>query len=119
VTCEKKRVTGLTLWNNNLKGSISKDFFNLKKLKTLALSNNDLNGTSLKNFKKLKNLEALLIDNCKLSGKIPKSALMKLKKLTILNIKDNCLETGVSPSLKEWLDERNPGWDETQTNCLY
>jgi hypothetical protein len=119
VACQKKRVTGLTLWNNNLKGSIPKDFFKLKKLENLALSNNDLNGTSLNNFKKLKNLDILLIDNCKLSGKIPNS-LMKLKKLTIFNLKDNCLKTKVSSGLKEWLDDLNPGWDETQgTDCLY
>jgi hypothetical protein len=118
VTCQKKRVTGLTLWNNNLKGSIPKDFFKLKNLENLALSNNNLNGTDLKNFKKLKNLETLLIDNCRLTGKIPNS-LMKLKKLTIFNLKDNCLKTKVSNKLKKWLDELNPGWDETQTNCLY
>jgi Leucine-rich repeat (LRR) protein len=119
VTCQKKHVTGLRLWNNNLKGSISKDLFKLKKLEDIALSNNDLNGTSLNNFKKLKNLETLLIDNCKLSGKIP-SSLMKLKKLTYLDLNDNCLKTKVSSKLKKWLDEINPGWDETQgTDCLY
>jgi hypothetical protein len=119
VTCNKERVTGLSLGNNKLKGSISAKFFKLRKLKTLILSDNDLNDTSLDNFKKLKNLETLLIDNCKLSGEIPDSLRKKLKKLAILNLKDNCLETGVSSKLKEWLDERNPGWDETQTNCLY
>jgi hypothetical protein len=118
VTCQKKHVTGLALGNNNLKGSISEKFLKLKKLETLILSDNDLNGTSLNNFNKLKNLETLLIDNCRLKGKIPNS-LMKLKKLTIFNLKDNCLKTEVSKKLKKWLDEINPGWDETQTNCLY
>jgi Leucine-rich repeat (LRR) protein len=116
VTCEKKHVTGLTLWNNNLKGSISKDFFKLKKLKLMALFNNDLNDTSLKNFKKLKSLQTLLIDNCKLTGKIPNS-LMKLKNLEELDLNGNCLKTEVSKKLKKWLDEFNPGWDETQTDC--
>jgi Leucine-rich repeat (LRR) protein len=116
VTCEKKHVTGLTLWNNNLKGSISKDFFKLKKLKLMALFNNDLNDTSLKNFKKLKSLQTLLIDNCKLTGKIPNS-LMKLKNLEELDLNGNCLKIEVSKKLKKWLDELNPGWDETQTDC--
>jgi Leucine-rich repeat (LRR) protein len=116
VTCEKKHVTGLTLWNNNLKGSISKDFFKLKKLKFMALFNNDLNSTSLKNFKKLKSLQTLLIDNCKLTGKIPNS-LMKLKNLEELDLNGNCLKTEVSKKLKKWLDELNPGWDESQTDC--
>jgi Ran GTPase-activating protein (RanGAP) involved in mRNA processing and transport len=46
--------------------------------------------------------------------------LMKLKKLTYLDLNDNCLKTKVSSKLKKWLDEINPGWDETQgTDCLY
>jgi hypothetical protein len=36
-----------------------------------------------------------------------------------LNLNYNCLNTKVSKKLKKWLDELNPGWDETQTNCLY
>jgi hypothetical protein len=94
VTCQKKHVTGLILRDNNLKGSISKKISKLKKL------------------------EILLLEDNKLSGKIP-SSLMKLKKLTYLNLNDNCLKTKVSKKLKKWLDEINPGWDETQTNCLY
>jgi Leucine-rich repeat (LRR) protein len=116
VTCRSKHVTGLSLKNNNLYGSIPKDLFKLKKLESLVLSDNNLDGTSLNNLKKLKNLETLLIDNCKLSGKIPNS-LMKLKKLEELDLNDNCLKTKVSNKLKKWLDELNPGWDETQTNC--
>jgi len=94
VSCQKKHVTGLFLGNNNLKGSISKKLSKLKKLKILLLNDN------------------------KLSGKIPKF-LMKLKKLTELDLNDNCLKTKVSKKLKKWLNEINPGWDETQTNCLY
>jgi Leucine-rich repeat (LRR) protein len=116
VDCQKKRVTGLSLENNNLYGSISKDFFKLKKLESLILSDNNFDSTSLNNLKKLKNLETLLIDNCKLTGKIPNS-LMKLKNLEELDLNDNCLKTKVSKKLKKWLDELNPGWDETQTDC--
>jgi Leucine-rich repeat (LRR) protein len=94
VTCRNQHVTGLSLGNNNLKGSISKKLGKLKKLKILLLNNN------------------------KLSGKLSNS-LMKLKKLTELDLNDNCFSTKVSKKLKKWLDERNPGWDETQTNCLY
>jgi hypothetical protein len=94
VTCRNQHVTGLSLGNNNLKGSISKKLSKLKKLKILLLNNN------------------------KLSGKLSNS-LMKLKKLTELDLNDNCLKTKVSEKLKKWLDELNPGWDETQTNCLY
>jgi ribosomal protein L35AE/L33A len=116
VTCRNQHVTGLSLRDNNLSGSIPKDFFKLKKLESLVLSDNNLDGASLDNFKKLKNLEILLIDNCRLSGKIPNS-LMKLKKLEELDLNDNCLKTKVSNKLKKWLDELNLGWDETQTDC--
>jgi Leucine-rich repeat (LRR) protein len=116
VSCRNQHVTRLSLRDNNLHGTIPKDFFKLKKLESLVLSDNDLNDTSLNNFKKLKNLETLLIDNCRLSGKIPNS-LMKLKKLEELDLNDNCLKTKVSNKLKKWLDEINPGWDETQTDC--
>ncbi|MEN8220849.1 MAG: Calx-beta domain-containing protein [Pseudomonadota bacterium] len=94
VSCQSGQVTGLALGNNNLKGSI------------------------LKKLSKLKKLEILLLNDNKLSGKIPKS-LMKLKKLTELDLNDNCLKTKVSKKLGKWLDELNPGWDETQTGCLY
>jgi Leucine-rich repeat (LRR) protein len=94
VTCKKGSVGKLELSNNNLKGVISKKFFKLKKLKVLFLNNNQL------------------------SGKLSNS-MMKLKKLTELDLNVNCLKTKVSKKLKKWLDELNPGWDETQTNCLY
>jgi parallel beta-helix repeat protein len=118
VTCQDGHVTRLSLKDNNLKGSISKKFFKLKKLKSLTLSGNKIDASILKNVKKFKNLTVLLLNNCKLSGKIPKS-LMKLKKLDVLDLKDNCLKTKVSEELKKWLDEINPGWDDTQTACLY
>jgi hypothetical protein len=117
VTCKNGHITSLSLRDNKLKGSISAKFFKLKKLKILKLSDNDLAGTSLKNFKKLKSLKTLWLNNCQLSGKIPNS-LMKLKKLSELDLNDNCLKTKVSSKLKAWLDEINPGWDETQTGCF-
>jgi subtilisin family serine protease len=118
VSCQSQHVTGLSLGNNNIKGTISPKFFKLKTLESLVLSDNDLNGTSFNNLNKLNNLETLWLNNCKLSGKFPNS-LMKLKKLEELDLHDNCLKTKVPKKLKKWLDERNPGWDETQTACLY
>ncbi|MEN8220436.1 MAG: Calx-beta domain-containing protein [Pseudomonadota bacterium] len=94
VNCRGGKVTELALGNNNLKGTITKKLNKLKSLKTLQLNDN------------------------KLTGKIPKT-LMKLNKLKELDINDNCLKTKVSKKLKKWLDENNPGWEETQTNCLY
>jgi subtilisin family serine protease len=118
VTCKNGSVEKLELSSNNLKDSISKKFFKLKKLEILDLSYNEIDASILKNVKKLKNLETLWLNNCKLSGKIPNS-LMKLKKLTDLDLYDNCLISRVSNKLGKWLDKLNPGWDEAQTNCLY
>jgi hypothetical protein len=39
--------------------------------------------------------------------------------LTELDLNDNCFSTKVSKKLKKWLDELNPGWDDTQTGYLY
>jgi hypothetical protein len=118
VTCKNGSVEKLELSSNNLKDSISKKFFKLKKLEILDLSYNEIDASILKNVKKLKNLETLWLNNCKLRGKIPNS-LMKLKKLTDLDLYDNCLISRVSNKLGKWLDKLNPGWDEAQTNCLY
>jgi Leucine-rich repeat (LRR) protein len=93
VSCQGGKVTELALGNNSLKGSISKKLSKLKKLKILLLNDNNL------------------------SGKLSKS-LMKLKKLTELDLNNNCFSTKVSKKLRKWLDEINPGWDETQTGCL-
>jgi Leucine-rich repeat (LRR) protein len=94
VNCRGGKVTGLALRSNNLKGTITKTLNKLKGLKTLLLNDN------------------------KLTGKIPKT-IMKLKKLKELDLNDNCLETKVSKKLKKWLKELNPGWDDTQGDCLY
>jgi subtilisin family serine protease len=118
VTCKNGSVEKLELSSNNLNGSISAKFFKLKTLEILDLSYNEIDASILNNVKKLKNLETLWLNNCKLSGKFPNS-LMKLKKLTDLDLYDNCLISRVSNKLGKWLDELNPGWDETQTNCLY
>ncbi|TGO02157.1 hypothetical protein PN36_29595 [Candidatus Thiomargarita nelsonii] len=118
VTCQTGTVEKLELPSNKLNGAISKKFFKLKKLESLVLSDNEIDASIFKNVKKLKNLKTLWLNNCKLSGKLPNS-LMKLKKLSDLDLNDNCLKTKVSKKLKKWLDELNPGWDETQTNCLY
>ncbi|MEN8218983.1 MAG: hypothetical protein ABFS56_21950, partial [Pseudomonadota bacterium] len=58
-------------------------------------------------------------------GSVEVTVLLNATELTLgdytaeINVNDNCLKTKVSKKLKKWLDERNPGWDETQTACLY
>jgi hypothetical protein len=94
VSCQGGRLTGLALGDNNLKGSIPKELSKLKKLESLLLNDNEL------------------------SGEIPKY-LIKLRKLTKLDLNDNCLKVEVSKKLGKWLNKLNPGWDETQTDCLY
>jgi hypothetical protein len=118
VSCKGGFVEKIELASNNLKGSISPKFFKLKDLENLVLFNNDLNGLNFNNLRKLKNLRMLLVNNCNLTGKLPNS-LMRLKKLRVLSLHNNCLKIKVSKKLKKWLDKLNPGWDETQTSCLY
>jgi len=64
VTCKNGSVRELQLSDNNLNGSISKKFFNLKKLKKLDLSDNEIDRSILKYVNKFKNLNSLLLDNC-------------------------------------------------------
>ncbi|TGN99827.1 hypothetical protein PN36_33205, partial [Candidatus Thiomargarita nelsonii] len=116
VACKKGSIEKIELSSNKLKGTISAKFFKLKKLEILDLSDNEIDASIFKKVKKFKKLITLLLNNCKLSGKLPNS-LMKLKKLTGLDLNDNCLKTKVSKKLKNWLNELNPGWDDTQTNC--
>jgi len=64
VTCKNGSVSELQLSENNLNGSISKKFFNLKKLKKLDLSNNEIDRSILKYVNKFKKLNSLLLENC-------------------------------------------------------
>ncbi|MEN8218622.1 MAG: Calx-beta domain-containing protein [Pseudomonadota bacterium] len=64
VSCQGGHVTELSLGNNNLKGSISKNFFKLKQLKKLDLSDNEIDRSILKYVNKFNKLNSLLLNNC-------------------------------------------------------
>jgi len=78
-------ITGITLYNLGLSGTISKSITELTHLNTLALSSNSLHGTLPENIGKLKLMQELRLDYNHLSGSIPSSIkdMPDLKALTL------------------------------------
>jgi hypothetical protein len=69
VTCWNDGVTGISLWGNQLTGTIP-NFSGLPNLRELVLSSNQLTGT-IPNFSALPNLQRLYLDSNQLTGTIP------------------------------------------------
>jgi hypothetical protein len=119
VTCKGGHVSWLYLHSNNLNGEIPPELNNLSQLKRLLLSGNALSGVIPHELGDLEELEYLWLKKNSLCGDIPEL----LRETSIppdegyLNLDNNHLETDVSDKLRDWLDIRNPGWDETQTDC--
>ncbi|MCH89727.1 putative receptor protein kinase TMK1-like, partial [Trifolium medium] len=73
VTCDKdKNIVSVILVKQNLQGTISPAFANLKKLKKLNLSGNNLTGSIPQSLTTLSQLETLDVSNNNLSGEVPK-----------------------------------------------
>ena len=84
------KITGISLNENGLKGSIPKEITNLKYLNSLYLANNEID--SIPSFLgELSFLEEISMGNCKLSGRIPEK-LSLLRNLKVLNMPHNNLE---------------------------
>ena len=73
VTVSNGRVTGLSLSNNRLMGTIPAQLGNLGNLEKLVLSNNQLTGTIPAQLGNLVNLQLLYLDNNQLTGTLPPS----------------------------------------------
>ncbi|PNX94627.1 receptor protein kinase TMK1-like protein [Trifolium pratense] len=72
VTCDKdKNIVSVILVKQNLQGTISPAFANLKKLKKLNLSGNNLTGSIPQSLTTLSQLESLDVSNNNLSGQVP------------------------------------------------
>ncbi|KAJ9177303.1 hypothetical protein P3X46_012537 [Hevea brasiliensis] len=90
------RVTGLSLPNSQLLGSIPSDLGMIQHLQNLDLSNNSLNGSlpfSLFNASQLRSLD---LSNNMISGELPET-IGTLQNLEFLNLSDNAL-AGTLPS---------------------
>jgi uncharacterized membrane-anchored protein/ribosomal protein L35AE/L33A len=119
VTCDSGHVSRLYLYSNNLNGEIPPELGNLGKLKRLLLYNNILSGAIPFELGNLTKLEYLRLEDNNLCGEIP-DELMNTNippQTGYLKLDRNHLITDVSDELKDWLDVRNPGWDDSQTEC--
>jgi ribosomal protein L35AE/L33A len=119
VTCEEGQVSLLYLHSNNLNGEIPSELSNLSKLKRLLLSENELSGAIPAELGDLEELKYLWLHENFLCGNIPDTLRETSipSQLGYLKLDDNHLETNVSEELEIWLNARNPGWEETQTDC--
>ena len=127
----------LSLENNRLSGVIPPELGMLPNLFQLKLSNNDLEGSIPAEFWKLCNLYEMRLDRNRLSGSIPPQ-LSHMCRLDIFDVTYNQLTGELSPEfaytpiwfkpmlaynglqarhpeLRAFLDQRSPGWEETQT----
>ena len=89
-------VTGISLYNNNLSGTIPPELGNLTGLQTLQLGYDPLTGTISSEWANLTNLQTLYISYTQLSGTIP-SWLGTLNHLSTLRLEGNQL-SGTIPS---------------------
>jgi hypothetical protein len=127
----------LHLQNNKLSGSIPPELGNASWLHRIFLSNNDLEGAIPSELAKLYRLEQLYLDRNRLSGSVPPQ-LADMPNLHTMDLSFNRLSGELSPAfantstaftpflsynalrvsdpaVRAILDERDPGWEQTQT----
>ena len=92
------RVTGLSLWSNDLSGSIPTNLDSLSKLEYLSLVNNQLSGSIPTQLGSLSNLEYLNLNGNRLSGAVPPQ-LGNLSNLQWLYLRNNDLSGPLPQSL--------------------
>ena len=97
-TSNEGEVLGLSLRDNNLRGSIPPELCNLTKLEQLQLDNNQLSGEIPPELGNLSNLTSLWLSRNQLSGEIP-STLGNLSNLTFLSIWNTQLSGSIPPQL--------------------
>lgn len=87
------KITGISMNDNNLKGSIPKEIVYLKDLNHLYMADNEID--SIPSFlSELSLLENISMGNCKLSGTLPKE-LALLKNLKMINLPNNNLSGNI------------------------
>jgi hypothetical protein len=119
VTCDGGHVSRLYLYSGNLNGEMPPELGNLSGLERLLLFNNALSGAIPPELGDLGQLEYLWLQNNGLCGEIPET-LMDTDippNEGFLKLDDNHLITDVSDELEAWLDDRNSGWEGSQTVC--
>jgi ribosomal protein L35AE/L33A len=119
VTCREEHVSKLYLYSNNLNGEIPPEMADLAKLERLSLFGNKLSGAIPPELGNLSQLWYLLLNKNDLCGDIPDELMNTAipSQGGYLKLDDNHLTTDVSNDLENWLDVRNPGWEESQIIC--
>ncbi|KAK3221719.1 hypothetical protein Dsin_008744 [Dipteronia sinensis] len=100
VTCDQfsnSRVTGLSLPNSQILGSIPSDLGMLEYLENLDLSNNSLNGSLPFSLFNSTTLRFLDLSSNSISGQLPETTM--LQNLQVLNLSDNALAGKLPVSL--------------------
>lgn len=113
VTCTAGKISGLTLPDNNLTGTIPPTINALQGLTTLVLSSNRLGGGLPSTIGNLKNLSILKIDHNNLTGAIPAS-IVTLPGLVQVDLGYNGL---YAPEVEvvNFITALDSDWLETQT----
>ena len=106
-------LTDLVLCDNKLERSIPRELGNLSNLTYLCLQGNELTGPIPEEVGNLTNLKELFLSSNQLTGAIP-NELDALTNLTFLELLYNALYAN-DDSLRTFLDDKNPGWEDTQT----
>ena len=98
VTCERGRVTRLSLYRNNLTGTIPPELGNLSQLTHFFIYNNHISGTIPPELGQLSKLTNFDIRNNEVSGTIPRE-LGNLSQLTYFDIDTNQISGTIPPEL--------------------
>ncbi|XP_073006492.1 receptor-like protein EIX1 [Typha latifolia] len=121
----------LSLWANNLNGSLPNWIENMTSLSTLLLGYNSLTGSIPSGIGKLTNLNNLDLSSNQLVGMILEDHFTSLTRLEMLDLSNNSLTMGVHPNwippfkLKEVylsyckLRPHFPTWIQSQTNITF
>lgn len=94
-----EHLRNLNLSNNSINGSIPSSLFSASELQVLDLSNNLISGGLLELVGKLKNLRLLNLSDNALAGKLPEN-LTALQNLTAVSLKNNYFFGSVPGGLK-------------------
>jgi len=91
-------VVSVSLFRNNLRGTLPESIVELVHLKVLNLAFNSIEGTIPKSIVRLKNLIVLRLGKNRLSGRIPEN-LGEMERLVVLDLFDNRLSGKLPESL--------------------
>ncbi|MEM9338650.1 MAG: hypothetical protein AAGA66_07980 [Bacteroidota bacterium] len=98
VTYENGDVVGLDLFDNRLKGTIPKEFYELRALVTVDFAFNELSGRLTKDVGQLTDLEYFILARNQLSGTLPPE-IGQLTRILELDLSANNFDGAIPPAL--------------------